>query len=138
MKDIDTSNLSADEWDELNFPRPEEQEFDRVVERAISRRGFLGGVLAFGSGAAVMGTSFLKGTSAMAQQMSRFAFEGIAAQTDHPIHGATRSSQTPWVLSTLRRVFRSSSQTACSVKIPTAWSYSTLVGARSSRSTANM
>ena len=55
MKDFDPVELSADDWDELNFPRPEEQEFDRVVDRAISRRGFLGGVLAFGSGAAVMG-----------------------------------------------------------------------------------
>ena len=86
MKDIDTTKLSADEWDELNFPRPEVQEFDRVVERAISRRGFLGGVLAFGSGAAAMGTSFLKGSTALAQQTSRFAFDGIAAQTDGTIH----------------------------------------------------
>jgi secreted PhoX family phosphatase len=86
MKDVDTNRLSADEWDELNFPRPEVQEFDRVVERAISRRGFLGGVLAFGSGAAVMGTSFLKGTAAMAQQTSRFAFEALAPQTDNTIH----------------------------------------------------
>jgi secreted PhoX family phosphatase len=86
MKDVDTKKLSADEWDELNFPRPEVQDFDRVVERAISRRGFLGGVLAFGSGAAVMGSSFLKGSTAMAQGMSRFHFDGIAAQTDNTIH----------------------------------------------------
>jgi len=71
MKDIDTTKLSADDWDELNFPRPEVQDFDRVVERAISRRGFLGGVLAFGSGAAVMGTSFLKGSTAMALLVRR-------------------------------------------------------------------
>lgn len=77
---------SADEWDELNFPRPTEQEFDRVVERAISRRGFLGGALAFGSGAAVMGTAFLKGTTALAQQTSRFAFEQLAPQTDGTVH----------------------------------------------------
>ncbi|MDG3041027.1 PhoX family protein [Roseicyclus marinus] len=86
MKDIDTKHLSADEWDELNFPRPEVQDFDRVVERAISRRGFLGGVLAFGSGAAVMGTGLLKGTTAMAQPASRFPFMPIAAQTDNTIH----------------------------------------------------
>ncbi len=78
--------LSADEWDELNFPRPDVQEFDRVVERAISRRGFLGGVLAFGSGAAVMGTGLLKGSTAMAQQASRFAFEQIAIATDSTVH----------------------------------------------------
>ena len=86
MKDIDIHSLSADEWDELKFPRPEVQEFDRVVERAISRRGFLGGVLAFGSGAAVMGTGLLKGTTAMAQPASRFPFTPIAAQTDNTIH----------------------------------------------------
>ena len=52
MTPKDIHDLSADDWDELNFPRPEVQDFDRVVERAITRRGFLGGVLAFGSGAA--------------------------------------------------------------------------------------
>lgn len=86
MTDAVTTKLSADEWDEVNFPRPKVQEFDRVVERAISRRGFLGGALAFGSGAAVMGTSFLKGTTALAQQTSRFAFEAIEAQTDGTVH----------------------------------------------------
>lgn len=86
MKDLDRPQLSADEWDELNFPRPEMHEFDHVVERAISRRGFLGGALAFGSGAAVMGTSFLKGSAAMAQQTSRFAFEQLARQTDGTVH----------------------------------------------------
>jgi hypothetical protein len=77
---------SADDWDELNFPRPEIQEFDRVVERAISRRGFLGGVLAFGSGAAAMGVAGLKGSTAMAAQSSRFAFEQLPAQTDNTVH----------------------------------------------------
>jgi secreted PhoX family phosphatase len=86
MKDVDTTKMSADDWDELNFPRPEVQEFDRVVERAISRRGFLGGVLAFGSGAAVMGTSFLKGSTAMAQGTSRFPFEPIGIATDDTVH----------------------------------------------------
>ena len=52
----DLSHLSADDWDEIKFPRPDTNEFDDVVERALSRRGFLSGVVAFGSGAAVMGT----------------------------------------------------------------------------------
>jgi hypothetical protein len=87
MKDVDTKKLSADDWDELNFPRPTVQDFDRVVDRALSRRGFMGGVLAFGSGAAVMGTGLLKATTAMAQTaMSRFPFTPIAAQTDGTIH----------------------------------------------------
>ncbi len=86
MTPKDIHDLSADEWDELNFPRPEGNDFDKVVERAISRRGFLGGVLAFGSGAAVMGAGMLKGTTAMAQPASRFPFTPIAAQTDGTIH----------------------------------------------------
>ncbi|MCV6585785.1 MAG: transcriptional initiation protein Tat, partial [Marinibacterium sp.] len=60
------ADLSADDWDEANFPRPEENDFDQVVERAISRRGFLSGVLAFGSGAAAMCTGLLSSTSAQA------------------------------------------------------------------------
>ena len=86
MTPKDIHDLSADDWDELNFPRPEVQDFDRVVERAISRRGFLGGVLAFGSGAAVMGTGMLKGTTALAEPASRFPFTPIAAQTDGTVH----------------------------------------------------
>jgi len=86
MKHVDKLRLSADDWDEVTFPRPREQKFDRVVERAISRRGFLGGVVAFGSGAAVMGSALLKGTTAHAQQTSRFAFTPIPAATDGTVH----------------------------------------------------
>ncbi|MEO1195495.1 MAG: transcriptional initiation protein Tat, partial [Pseudomonadota bacterium] len=86
MKDVDYDSLSFDDWDEQNFPRPTEQDFDRVVERAISRRGFLGGALAFGSGAAVMGVAGLKATTADAQQTSRFAFDQLAPQTDGTVH----------------------------------------------------
>ncbi len=87
MKDIDLSELSADDWDELNDPRPNENEFDQVVEEAISRRGFLGGVVAFGSGAAVMGTgTLLSSTSADAQAASRFPFTPIPIQTDGTVH----------------------------------------------------
>ena len=86
MRDVVESELSADDWDEMKFPRPAGNAFDGVVERAISRRGFLGGALAFGSGAAVMGTAVLKGTTAMADQATRFAFEQVAPQTDATVH----------------------------------------------------
>lgn len=79
-------DMSADDWDEAHFPRPTVQDFDHVVERAISRRGFLGGALAFGSGATAMGTAALKGSAAMARRTSRFAFAQIAAQTDGTVH----------------------------------------------------
>ncbi|MEL6689545.1 MAG: PhoX family phosphatase [Pseudomonadota bacterium] len=86
MSQIDYDALSFDEEDEIISPRGSEHGFDEVVERAISRRGFLGGVLAFGSGAAVMGTAALQGSTAMAQQMSRFAFDQLAPQTDGTVH----------------------------------------------------
>ncbi|MEO0636830.1 MAG: PhoX family phosphatase [Pseudomonadota bacterium] len=88
MDIVETADLSWDEWDELNDPRPEDNGFDAVVERAISRRGFLAGVLAIGSGAAVMGAGSVLGSSkahAMAGA-SRFAFDGIAIQTDYTVH----------------------------------------------------
>src|SRR6056297_2124928 len=86
MKDIDKVNLSADDWDEQNFPRPEDNDFDRVVERAISRRGFLGGALAFGSGALAMSAGLMSSTSAQAQAASRFPFAPIDIQTDFDVH----------------------------------------------------
>ncbi|MDC0738019.1 PhoX family phosphatase [Cognatishimia sp. SS12] len=86
MSQIDYDELSFDDEDELKFPRPSTQGFDAVVDRAVSRRGFLGGALAFGSGAAVMGTGLLSGSAATAMQASRFAFEQIAPQTDGTVH----------------------------------------------------
>ena len=87
MKDQDLRNLSPDEWDEHHYPRPEVCDFDNVVEEAMSRRGFLGGVIALGSGAAVMGTgTLLSSTSAQAQAASRFAFSPIPIQTDGTVH----------------------------------------------------
>ncbi len=86
MSQINYDELSFDDEDEMKFPRADVQDFDRVVERAVTRRGFLGGALAFGSGAAVMGTGLLHGTSAAAQQASRFAFDQLAPQTDGTVH----------------------------------------------------
>lgn len=83
-------HLSADEWDELHSPRPEHTEFDTVVADAVSRRGFLTGVLAIGSGAAVMssGVATLLGstTAARADAHAPFAFDAIEAYTDTTVH----------------------------------------------------
>lgn len=76
MKDERT--LSFDEYDEVVNPRPEECEFDRVVERALSRRGFMGGVLAVGSFAAVGGSILPSSARAAAD---RFSFEAIPVST---------------------------------------------------------
>ncbi|MCV0351425.1 MAG: PhoX family phosphatase [Nitratireductor sp.] len=86
MKKQDIVNLSWDEFDEMRDPRPDANGFDAVVERAISRRGFLGGVLAFGSAAAVMGSGVLSSTTSAKAQVSAFAFEPIGIATDHDIH----------------------------------------------------
>ena len=81
-----TVHLSFDEFDELRDPRPAGNDFDRVVERAISRRGFLGGALTFGSGAMAFGAG-LFGTSTQAPaQTSAFAFKPVGIATDFDIH----------------------------------------------------
>ena len=82
MKKIDTDSLSFDEFDEVMNPRPEETDFDRIVEAAISRRGLLGGVLAFGSFAALGST--LTASIAEAAE-SRFAFDQIPTNPDDAI-----------------------------------------------------
>ena len=87
MKDSHDLDLSPDDWDEKHYPRPNHSDFDDVVEEAISRRGFLNGVLAFGSGAAVMGVgAMMSSTSARAQGASRFAFTPIPIATDATVH----------------------------------------------------
>ena len=79
-------NLSWDEFDEQRDPRPHDHDFDRVVERALSRRGFLGSVLAFGSGAVAFGSGLLDSGSAFAHQHANFAFDPIGIATDFDIH----------------------------------------------------
>ena len=86
MKDSEKMDLSWDEWDELHDPRPDENQFNDVVEEAISRRGFLNGVLAFGSGAAVMGTAGLMSSTSAKAATSRFAFKPIPVATDSAVH----------------------------------------------------
>lgn len=81
-------SISADAWDEINFPRPTQTAFDGVLERAISRRGFLGGVLTFGSAAAVAGCSLGPDASLSRQGplSPRFGFTPIPARTDFAVH----------------------------------------------------
>ena len=80
MNDHVTEEISFDDFDELVNPRPEGCDFDDVVERAIDRRGFLGGVLTFG-GVAMVGGGLAQKAKAAAHTSSRFAFEQIAAST---------------------------------------------------------
>ena len=82
---VDIDDVSFDDHDEIINPRAEETEFDAIVESALSRRGFLGGVLAFG-GVASLGaiTTVLTPLSAEAA-MERFGFDAVAANTTDDI-----------------------------------------------------
>lgn len=90
MDHINKDELSWDEWDEMVRPTSETTDFDKIVESGLSRRGFLGGLVAFGSGAAVMGlgtgASLLSSTSARAQDAGRFAFNPVGVATDSTVH----------------------------------------------------
>jgi len=76
-----SDEISFDAFDELQSPRPEDTEFDAVVQKALSRRGFMGGVLALGS-VATLGATL---PSASRAATSRFAFEAVAASTEDSI-----------------------------------------------------
>lgn len=71
-------DMTFDDFDELVNPRPEVTEFDKIVESAISRRGLLGGALAFGSFTAIGGSMLPSGAAASAY---RFAFDAIGTST---------------------------------------------------------
>jgi len=79
-----TDRFSFDDFDEARSPRAETTDFDRIVASGLSRRGFLTGLVAFGSGASVMG-SLLRGTAAEAAT-ARFAFTPIPVATDGTVH----------------------------------------------------
>ena len=70
--------LSFDDFDEMNDPRSGKTDFDRLAERTISRRGFLGGTVAFGAAAFVIGAGGLLPLPARAAA-GRIGFEPVAA-----------------------------------------------------------
>ena len=72
--------LSCEEFDEIHHPRPMETDFSRLVDREISRRGFLGAGIAFGASAFVVGAGVLRPSTARAAG-DMFAFEAIPANT---------------------------------------------------------
>lgn len=72
-------DLSFDEFDEIINPGPEVTGFEQVVERAMSRRNFLGSGLAIGASALVLGSTALTPFSAKAA--SGFDFEPIPANS---------------------------------------------------------
>ncbi|SLN10540.1 hypothetical protein ROA7450_00015 [Roseovarius albus] len=79
-------DLSFDDFDEMNNPRPETCDFDRVVEIALSRRGFLGGVMTFGLGSFLVGTTALtRPAGAVGAVKDRFGFAQVAANSEDTI-----------------------------------------------------
>ena len=78
-----TDRFSFDDFDEARSARPETTDFDRIVAKGLSRRGFLTGLVALGSAASVMGA--LKGSVAHAAT-TRFAFTPIPVATDGTVH----------------------------------------------------
>ncbi len=77
MTTYNKDELSFDEYDEVINPRPEETDFDRVVEAAINRRDLMRSVVAFGSFAAL--SSFAPTMARAATD--RFAFDQIPSNT---------------------------------------------------------
>ena len=69
---------SFNEVDEVHDSRPPETDFGRLVERAISRRGFLGAGIAFGAATFVTTAGVLRPSTARAAG-DMFGFEPIAA-----------------------------------------------------------
>ncbi|KPA21722.1 hypothetical protein shim_24290 [Shimia sp. SK013] len=80
---MDHDDLSFDDIDELISPRAEETDFDRVVDTALSRRGFLGGVMTFGLGSFLVGTTALTGDARA--DSDRFGFSAVPANSNDTI-----------------------------------------------------
>ncbi len=83
IADVNRNDLSFDEIDEIINPAPETTGFDEVVETAISRRGFLCGVLAFGAGTFVSSVSpnGIELGVTKANAAGRFGFKPVAANS---------------------------------------------------------
>ena len=77
----DDHGLSFDEFDDMINPPPAVTDFDRVVERAASRRDFLGGLAMFGATAFIAGAGVMSPKAALASTTSRLAFEAVPANT---------------------------------------------------------
>ena len=74
----DVNEISFDEFDEINFPRPEESDFSRIADTVISRRSFLGSAV-FGASALVVGSAGIYSAEALAA--SRLGFKSVPANS---------------------------------------------------------
>ncbi len=74
-------DLSFDAHDEVINPKPADCDFDGVVEGALSRRGFLNGVLTFGGISMLAGMDVGLASGQAQAASSRFQFDAVAANT---------------------------------------------------------
>ena len=72
--------ISPDDFDDIHYPRPEATDFEKLVDKMISRRGFLGRGAAFAATAFVMSAGGIDPLSAFANA-DRFGFEAVPANT---------------------------------------------------------
>lgn len=80
MDRIGHQDLSFDEFDEINYPRPEVTGFDVVAEKFISRRSFLRGSAMAGASAFILGAGSFSAREARAAA-GWLSFEPIAANS---------------------------------------------------------
>jgi hypothetical protein len=78
MSEQKLTEISFDEFDELNNPPVETTDFDRIAARRYSRRAFVGGAAALGATAMFLGTSAL---TRPAHAAGRFGFAPVEANT---------------------------------------------------------
>lgn len=81
MSNPKNEKISFDDFDEIYHPRPEETDFNKIIQKKLSRRSFIGGSIALGTSA------FIMGTSAHATDKQKFALEflPVAANTKDTI-----------------------------------------------------
>ncbi|MEM9602083.1 MAG: PhoX family phosphatase [Pseudomonadota bacterium] len=75
-------DMSFDDYDELINPRPNETDFDRIVDRALTRRDLMKGIMVFG-GVAALGSTLVP--TATHAATNGFAFDAVSMSTDDSV-----------------------------------------------------
>lgn len=70
-----------DEFDEINYPRPMETGFGDILDRAMTRRGFLGSSAKLGAASFIVSTGLVGLTSTARAESPSMGFEAVKATT---------------------------------------------------------
>ncbi|MCF8466482.1 MAG: PhoX family phosphatase [Sneathiella sp.] len=95
-------DISFDEFDEINFSRSGVTAFQKITDTVLSRRGFLGKGIAYGTTAFVMGTTSLSGLTGCAfnpegfRQVDANNFDTITVPNDHSWHVVSMWGEPLW------------------------------------------